>query len=283
MFMRSKFHLMLCGRATLSLRPVFLGFAVWIGASLSMSQGHAADQQLAVPAARILTAQSQPAPTPPAQGQPQQPGAGQDGLAKQGNVFEWLLVTMPPDFRIAGKNVTVDADFYAYTPGGKRGDEASEVLTIQVLRNVGAVSVEEYANRLRDGFAEVCGDKLEALKRTPTLENALPTMGVAVSCGERTTDGRGVFAALKLIQAQTAFFVIQRLHQGSPFPVDRPPVSQDTLDSWAAYLRLTVLCRAGLPRNQDHAKIMLASCLPGSVTKSDIVEVIPALAQRGAQ
>lgn len=225
-------------------------------------------------AADVQLAQNQPAQ--------QQAPEGQGGLRKQGNVFEWLVATMPPEYRLAGKNLSVEADFYAYTPGGVRGEQASEIVTVQVLRNLGSTTINDYAERLKAGYEQVCGDQLEALRRQPTLENALPTVGIAISCGKRSTDGRGVFAALKLIQAQTAFFVIQRLYQGAPFPVATPPVDQATLDSWASYLRLTVLCRAGLPRNQDHAKIMLASCLPGSVTTSDVVEVIPALAQRAA-
>lgn len=154
---------------------------------------------------------------------------------------EILMLTPPEGWIVAFQAREQQMYVVQYLPPGQNGENWDQMVQAQVFFGITALPPIQFLDNMQGLYEEAC----ESVRAGPTDEWRGRGYSAAVRlmvCGRNPYDERGEVAMFKVIQGKESLYAVNRIWRGAPFAVEEPPLGEETLAQWAAFLAGVRLC-----------------------------------------
>jgi hypothetical protein len=162
---------------------------------------------------------------------------------------ERFYLSIPEGWQEVIRTRQQGADVLGYVPAGQTAAQWTDMLTIQVYRDMAALPAQTFYERSVNSYQRSCaGSKAGDLQTG--LSNGYPSAFWVLSCGQNLQQKFGETAFFRLVQGDTALYIVQRSWRTTAFDATTPPpVSAAASQQAIETLKSFGVCDPGLP---DH-------------------------------
>jgi uncharacterized protein YbdZ (MbtH family) len=190
------------------------------------AQGYAASRRALCYGVALLAIATVPAQN---LAQAQSPAAGDSGYRYNPNAQaqmqpqgERFFLNIPQGWKEVIRTRQQGADVIAYVPAAQNAGQWTDMLTIQVFRDMAALPAQTYYERSHSSYQKSCAAARAGELQTG-LSNGYPSAFWVLACGQNQQQGFGETAFFRLVQGDAALYIVQRSWRTTAFDADTPP------------------------------------------------------------
>lgn len=156
---------------------------------------------------------------------------------------ELLLVSPPPNWRLAHQDRQGNVVTTEYIPLTQKIESWKELITVQIMLGMENADPEDYLGKMVT-LAETACENLLGVRVIPfTQKSTYPTVGVIQGCGKNKENLQGEFTLIRAISGKDNLYVIRKAWR---LPIwntsENPDVTDDEILRWLEYLASARVC-----------------------------------------